>query len=321
MLRRVEPRRVERDDPSVVAEHGPRAGREVLQAGPDRQDDIGLGDDAVGVVAPGDADRADPARMGGRRQALPAIVSTTGTPWRSTNARETVLGERVVDAAARDQHRPPRLAEERCRRGELVAGRAAAAAARGRAARRSEPGSRGPPPGRPGQPEERGPAVGGVEHRLDRQRQALQHLRRRDDPVPVARDARKASLTVVEGTPGCSTCCSTGSGTRLWKVSPQRSSSGSRLASAAPAAVTMFVAPGPIEDVATMICRRRVAFANATAASAMPCSFWPRQVGSVVPRLVERVPRPVTLPCPKIANTPGNSGASRPSTTVRWAIR
>ena len=48
---------------------------------------------------------------------------------------------------------------------------------------------------------------------------------------------------------------------RLWNVSPESSSSGSRFAIATPAAVTMFVAPGPIEDVATMIWRRRIAFA------------------------------------------------------------
>ena len=85
-------------------------------------------------------------------------------------------------------------------------------------------------------------------------------------------------------------------------------SSGSRFASAAPAAVTMFVAPGPIEDVATMICCRRVAFANATAASAIPCSFWARCVGSRSRASCRALPSPSTFPWPKIANTPGNSG-------------
>ena len=49
---------------------------------------------------------------------------------------------------------------------------------------------------------------------------------------------------------------------------------------ATPAAVIMFAAPGPIDDVATMIWRAFIAFAYPTAARAMPCSFWPRQVGS-----------------------------------------
>jgi hypothetical protein len=83
----------------------------------------------------------------------------------------------------------------------------------------------------------------------------------------------KASFTVTDGSPNGSTCCNTGSGMRLANVSPESSSTGSRLAWATAAAVTMFVAPGPIELVATMIWRRRLALAKATAASAIPCSF------------------------------------------------
>ena len=70
-----------------------------------------------------------------------------------------------------------------------------------------------------------------------------------------------AQRTVVDGAPACSTCCSTGSGMRLVKVSPARSNSGSRLAMATPAAVTMLSAPGPIDDVATITWRRRFALA------------------------------------------------------------
>jgi len=72
---------------------------------------------------------------------------------------------------------------------------------------------------------------------------------------------RNASLTVVDGSPKCSTCCSTGSGRRLAKVSPAINSNGMRLECATPAAVTMFVAPGPTDEVATMIWRRRTVFA------------------------------------------------------------
>src|SRR6186713_345990 len=53
----------------------------------------------------------------------------------------------------------------------------------------------------------------------------------------------------------------------------------------------------------------------------MPCSFWPRHVGRSSRASSSACPRHVTLPCPKIANTPGNNGASRPSIVVRWAIR
>lgn len=59
-------------------------------------------------------------------------------------------------------------------------------------------------------------------------------------------------MTVTDGTPKCSTCCSTGSGNRETKLSPLMNSTGSRFDIATPAAVTMLVAPGPIEDVATI---------------------------------------------------------------------
>jgi hypothetical protein len=93
------------------------------------------------------------------------------------------------------------------------------------------------------------------------------------------------------------------------------------LACAMPAAVTMFSAPGPIELVATMIWRRRFAFANAMAAIAMDCSFCPRHVGKRSFTASRASPRHVTFPCPKIAKTPGKRGASSPSISVRWAMR
>ena len=79
---------------------------------------------------------------------------------------------------------------------------------------------------------------------------------------------------------------------------------------AMPAAVTMLVAPGPTDDVATMICCRRFALLYAAAASPMPCSFCPRQVGISSRCISSEWPRLVTLPWPKIAKTPGKSGAS-----------
>jgi hypothetical protein len=44
-------------------------------------------------------------------------------------------------------------------------------------------------------------------------------------------------------------------------VSPDSSSTGSRLACATPAAVTMLVAPGPMDDTANIIRWRRIALA------------------------------------------------------------
>src|SRR5690606_13645870 len=52
----------------------------------------------------------------------------------------------------------------------------------------------------------------------------------------------------------------------------------------------------------------------------MPCSFWPRQTGSSSRTSCRAVPRPSTLPWPKMANTPANSGARVPSSSsVRCA--
>ena len=69
----------------------------------------------------------------------------------------------------------------------------------------------------------------------------------------------KVSAAVIVGSPNCSTCWSTGS-TILWAyVSPLISKRGRRFVMATPAAVTMLVHPGPMDDVATMICLRRLA--------------------------------------------------------------
>ena len=126
-----------------------------------------------------------------------------------------------------------------------------------------------------------------------------------------------ASLTVIDGSLKFSPCCKTGSGMRCTKVSPAKNSTGSRSTYATPAAVTIFSAPGPIEEDATIICWRRFALANPTAASAIPCSFCPRHVRMFFRSSSNATPRLVTLPCPKIANTPGNNFSSLPSIIIR----
>ena len=98
-------------------------------------------------------------------------------------------------------------------------------------------------------------------------------------------------------------------------------SNGRRLAWATAAAVTMLVAPGPIELVATMIWRRRMALVKATAARAIPCSFCPRQVGKTSLTSSSAGPRQVTLPWPKMAKAPAKSGRSSPSISMRCATR
>ena len=60
---------------------------------------------------------------------------------------------------------------------------------------------------------------------------------------------RKQSLTLIVASCGASSCWSTGCGVRVANVSPGSSSTGSRLIVASAAPVTMFVAPGPTDDV------------------------------------------------------------------------
>ena len=72
---------------------------------------------------------------------------------------------------------------------------------------------------------------------------------------------RKASLTLTSGFVGSSSCCSTGSGARLAKMSEGNSSTGTRLVVASAAPVTMLSAPGPMDDVTARASRRSFAFA------------------------------------------------------------
>ncbi len=108
---------------------------------------------------------------------------------------------------------------------------------------------------------------------------------------------------------------------RLAKTSPGRSSTGRRLTWATAAAVTMFVAPGPMDVVQAIMRRRACAFANAMAAWAIACSLWARRVGRRSWAAWSASPRPATLPWPKIAHTPPKSGTSVPSASVTWAQR
>ena len=86
---------------------------------------------------------------------------------------------------------------------------------------------------------------------------------------------RNASFVVMPRQEGCSICCSTGSGWRVEKASPGKSSSGILLTVAQAAAVTMLAAPGPIDEAQAMIFFLSFCLANAAATWAIPCSFLP----------------------------------------------
>ena len=78
---------------------------------------------------------------------------------------------------------------------------------------------------------------------------------------------------------------------------------------------------GFVHLAATMIWRRFFALAKPIAASAIVCSFWPRQVGSWSCTCSSASDRQVTLPWPKMPNTPANSGTRVPSISVNWLQR
>ena len=64
-----------------------------------------------------------------------------------------------------------------------------------------------------------------------------------------------------------------------------------------------------------------MALAKPIAASAIDCSFCPRQVGRTSCTGSSASEMQVTLPWPKMANTPGKSGTLSPSTVVNWLQR
>jgi hypothetical protein len=70
-----------------------------------------------------------------------------------------------------------------------------------------------------------------------------------------------------------SSCCKTGAGARLAKMSPGNSSTGSRLMVAPAAPVIRLVAPGPIDVVHASVRKRFDIFANAAAVWTIACSL------------------------------------------------
>ena len=70
---------------------------------------------------------------------------------------------------------------------------------------------------------------------------------------------------------------------RRRSVSDGNNSTGSRLMVAAAAPVTMFVAPGPMDDVQAIVARRRLALANPAAVWTIACSLQGRWYGRSAP--------------------------------------
>ena len=106
VLHGVERGRVEPDEPHrLVGEHRPRAGGEVLQAGPDGEDDVGLGGQRVGRRAAGRADGPGVERVGRQQRGLAGDGLDDRDVVALGEGAQRLLGQRVVDAAAGDDQR------------------------------------------------------------------------------------------------------------------------------------------------------------------------------------------------------------------------
>ena len=109
--------------------------------------------------------------------------------------------------------------------------------------------------------EEGRPTLGGIEHDSEGLRERLQQLFGLDDPVPEAshrlEGVRRGNRRVAELLHLLEHRIDDPMGEGVAADQQQ----GKTVCTATPAAVTMLVHPGPMEDVATMICLRRLALA------------------------------------------------------------
>ncbi len=188
LLRGVPAGGVDRDEPHVwVLEHRPRPGGEVLEAGADGDDDVGVLGDGVRRGRPRHPDRAC---------VIGVIVDERGLAGNGLDDRDPPpLGERserghrsrVVHAASGDDHRLLGGGERRDRRRHVagVGPGAADVVDLLREERRRVVVGLGLNVLR--QREERRPAFGGIEHDRERLRKRTDDLLRSGDPVPVSR--------------------------------------------------------------------------------------------------------------------------------------
>ena len=263
---------------SGIVEQRPRAGGEILQPRADGEDDVGLLGQRVGGRGAGDADRADGERVAGGNRGL-AGLGLGDRARRGSRQSLTASSHRlaVEHAAAGNDERLLCRAQRLDRGGKLAL--VGTDAAR--------------------QPQALGEEALGIVESLgldvlaegERHRPAIgrigQHrhgaLQRRDellgpgDAVEIARHRPEAVVgrdgavaEILDLLQDRDRECG------VAKTSPGTNSTGRRLTWATAAAVTMLVAPGPMEDVHAIMRRRRLALAKAMAACAMACSLLPR---------------------------------------------
>ena len=173
---------------ALGGERRPRAGGEVLQAGADGDDDIGLGGECVRRRATGDADRAGVQRMGRQHARLARHRLDDGDVVDLGEAGELGLGAGVVDPSPGDDQRAGGVADDVGGAAQLldVGTRSGDLVHRWLEEALREVERLGLDVLRQG--DERRPAVRRVEHRGHRVRQRVHDLLGPGDAVPVAGD-------------------------------------------------------------------------------------------------------------------------------------
>jgi hypothetical protein len=141
-----------------------------------------------------------------------------------------------------------------------------------------------------------GAAFGWVGQHAHRLRQAPDDLFRSGDPVPPSRDRPKAVIDRDGRVAERLDLLQYRVGPAPGKDVAGQQQNGQAIGVATAAAVTMFVAPGPIELVQAIMRRRPLALAKATAANAIACSLCARNVGKRSLASYSASPNPATLP-------------------------
>ena len=122
----IETRGVDGDEPGLGRERAPRPGGEVLQPGPDREDDVRVRRERIGRRRPDDPERTHVDRIVVDQHPAARHRLRDRDPAGRGEGGELRLRERIADPAARDDEGAPSRREEGGRRRDLVPVRARA---------------------------------------------------------------------------------------------------------------------------------------------------------------------------------------------------
>ena len=286
----------------------------------DGEHDIGLGGQRIGRGGADDAERPGIHGMLMASTPRPAMVSATGMRCFAAKAARSLAGPGSnAPRRRRGSAAAWRLAQQRRRRRRSRAGRDAGGGSRCSCGSKKRLGIviglglRVLAEGQEGRA-----AIGRIQHGGDRLGQGAQDLLRPGDAVPIAGHRLEGSRSRSRlGSREMLHLLQHGIGNAAGEdVARAAAAPAGGWHGPAAAAVTILAAPGPMEEVADHDLAPVAALAKPMAASAMDCSFCPRQVGRRSCTASQRLAdRQVTLPWPKMPKTPAKSGWSWPSIT------